>query len=88
MTNMDVESKKLYVGNLSHEITESELEDFFKTQEINVTRVLIIKDKYTEKSKGFGFAELITETDTQKAIDSLNGRGVTVIQACRLRHRS
>lgn len=77
--------KKLYVGNLSYKIDEETLKGFF-TELGEVESVKIIKDAVTGRSKGFGFVEMVTEEDAQKAIESLNGktimdRAVTVNEA-------
>ena len=63
--------KKLYVGNLSFQTTESELKDLF-TQAGLVETVHIITDRDTGRSKGFGFVEMQEGGD--KAIAEMNGR--------------
>ena len=63
--------KKLYVGNLSFETTESELKDLF-TQSGAVETVRIITDRETGRSKGFGFIEMQEGGD--KAIAQMNGK--------------
>ena len=63
--------KKLYVGNLSFETTETELKDLF-TQEGLVETVRIITDRDTGRSKGFGFVEMQDGGD--KAIAQINGK--------------
>jgi RNA recognition motif-containing protein len=64
---------KIYVGNLSYEVTEEDLklalEQFGK-----VESVTIIKDKYSGQSKGFGFVEMSSKAEGQSAIDGLNGK--------------
>ncbi len=64
---------KIYLGNLSHEVTEEDLrlalEPFGQ-----VDSVTIIKDKYSGQSRGFGFAEMPTKAEGQSAIDGLNGK--------------
>ncbi len=62
---------KLYVGNLSYSVTEDQLRELF-AKHGEVKDVVIIKDKMTERSKGFGFVELSNDAEIQKAIDSLN----------------
>ena len=65
-------SKKLYVGNLSYEVTEEDLKKNFG--EIGECIVVnIIRDKYSGNSRGFGFVEMATEEDAQEAIRKLNG---------------
>ena len=63
--------KKLYVGNLSFETTETELKDFFD-QAGSVETVRIITDRDTGRSKGFGFVEMQEGGD--KAIAEMNGK--------------
>ncbi len=62
---------KLYVGNLSYSVTEDQLRELF-AKHGEVKDVVIIKDKMTERSKGFGFVELSNDAELQQAIDSLN----------------
>ena len=63
----------IYVGNLSNEVTEEDLKQAFKTFG-QIESVKIIKDKYTERSKGFGFVEMASKAEGQSAIDGLNGK--------------
>jgi len=63
--------KKLYVGNLSFETTESELQELFG-QAGSVETVRIITDRQTGRSKGFGFVEMQTGGD--EAIAEMNGK--------------
>lgn len=67
-------SNKLYVGNVAYTATESDLADFISGKGINPLSVAIIKDKYTERSKGFCFVTVETEEDVEKAIEALNGQ--------------
>jgi RNA recognition motif-containing protein len=62
---------KLYVGNLPYNTSPRELQDLFGAH-VAVKAVEIPLDKFTGKSKGFGFVELISESDAQIAIDALN----------------
>lgn len=76
---------KLYVGNLSYSTTEDDLQTLF-AQAGAVTSVTVIKDRDTGRSKGFGFVEMETQADAQKAISMFNGqpfqdRTLTVNQA-------
>ena len=66
--------KKLYVGNLDYALTEEELKATVEEKGIQVKEVTIIKDKATGRSKGFGFVEVETEEQAQKAIDLLKGQ--------------
>ena len=62
----------IYVGNLTYEASENDLRDLFG-EHGTVTRVNVITDKMTGKSKGFAFVEMENDADGQKAIDELNG---------------
>lgn len=68
------EAKKIYIGNLEYGVTEDDLRKAIEEKGVTATDVKIIMDKYTGRSKGFGFAEFETEEDAQKAIDALNGQ--------------
>jgi RNA recognition motif-containing protein len=65
-------NKRLYIGNLSDEVTENDLTHNFSTIG-KVVSVAIIKDKYSRQSKGFGFVEMETEDEAKKAIEQFNG---------------
>ena len=66
-------NKKLYVGNLLYEITDEELTQLF-SQAGAVTSAQVIRYQDTGRSKGFGFVEIASEEDAQKAIDMFNGQ--------------
>jgi len=68
-------SVKLYVGNLPHAMTEAELNTLF-TEAGNVASAKIITDRQTGQPRGFGFVEMETKVEAQKAISMLNGRTV------------
>ena len=61
----------IYVGNLSYRTTEAELKEAF-AQFFEVRRAKIVKDRETDRSKGFGFVEMDDANEGQKAIDALN----------------
>ena len=63
---------KLYVGNLSYETTEQGLRELFM-QAGNVVSVALIKEPGTNRSKGFGFVEMSSQAEVQKAISMFNG---------------
>ncbi|HUC95798.1 MAG TPA: RNA-binding protein [Candidatus Saccharimonadia bacterium] len=72
---------KLYVGGLAYSVTEKELEDFFAAVG-KVVSAVIIKDRDSGQSKGFGFVEMAEDTEAQNAIKDLNGKdlgGRTII---------
>ena len=64
---------KIYVGNLSYEVTEEDLRLALE-QFGQVESATIIKDKYSGQSKGFGFVEMASKAEGQSAIDGLNGQ--------------
>ena len=66
-------NKKLYVGGLSYSSTESSLKDAF-SQAGTVVSAIIIMDKMTGRSKGFGFVEMTTEEEATAAIEMFNGK--------------
>jgi RNA recognition motif-containing protein len=77
--------KRLYVGNLSYDATESSINELF-SQFGSVESVKLITDRDTGRSKGFGFVEMGTEEAAQQAISELNqreiqGRRLTVNEA-------
>ena len=78
-------NKKLYVGGLSYSTTQDALKQGFE-QAGAVESAIVITDKMTGRSKGFGFVEMVTEEDAQKAMDMFNGkdfdgRRITVSEA-------
>ena len=68
-------SMKLYVGNLPHEMNEEQLNTLF-AEAGAVTSAKIITDRQTGQPRGFGFVEMETKLEGQKAISMLNGRSV------------
>ena len=64
---------KIYVGNLSYEVTEEDLREEFEAFGA-VTSIDIIKDKYSGRPKGFGFVEMASVSEGQAAITGLNGK--------------
>jgi RNA recognition motif-containing protein len=65
----------IYVGNLSYTITEDELKQVF-AEFGEVSSASIITDKYSGRSKGFGFVEMPTQAEAEAAIRSLDGKSV------------
>jgi cold-inducible RNA-binding protein len=85
-------SMKLYVGNLAFQTTSDELKELF-SQVGNVESVTVIEDRETGRSRGFGFIEMATKEEGQKAIEQfngkeLNGRALTVNEAKQRESRS
>ena len=77
--------KKLYVGNLSFEVTNDDLQELF-TQAGTCESVAVITDRDTGRSRGFGFVEMGSNGEAQKAIQQfdgheLKGRGLKVNEA-------
>ena len=68
-------SVKLYVGNLPHEMTEAELQELF-SEAGHVASAKIIVYRQTGQPRGFGFVEMESKLEAQKAISMLNGRNV------------
>lgn len=66
-------AKKLYVGGLSYNTTEATLKETF-AQAGTVESAAIIIDKISGRSKGFGFVEMSSDEEAQKAIETLNGK--------------
>lgn len=78
-------SKKLYIGGLSYDTTDDGLRDAF-AQAGSVTSATVITDKFSGRSRGFGFVEMATDDEAQAAIDmwngkELDGRTITVNEA-------
>jgi len=78
-------AKKLFVGGLSYDTTENTLKETF-SKAGTVESAIIITDKISGRSKGFGFVEMSSEEEVQKAIEmfngkELNGRNITVNEA-------
>lgn len=76
---------KIFVGNLSDQTTEKQLETLFSACG-EVTSVTIIKDNYTSRSRGFGFVEMDSKENGEKAIEKLNqtmmnGKSIVVNEA-------
>lgn len=63
---------KIYVGGLPYAATEQQLSDLF-AQHGTVASARVITDKFTGQSRGFGFVEMSTDEEAQKAIGALNG---------------
>ena len=77
--------KKLYVGNLSYDVTDGALEQLFAAHG-TVQSAKVIMDRDTGRSKGFGFVEMSSDAEAQAAIAALNGmqsggRSLTVNEA-------
>ena len=78
-------AKKLYVGGLSFDTTDESLRAFFE-EAGNVDSASVVVDRFSGRSRGFGFVEMATAAEARKAIEELNGkpldgRTVTVDEA-------
>ncbi|MBI4054146.1 MAG: RNA-binding protein [Candidatus Doudnabacteria bacterium] len=80
-------AKKLFVGNLAFGVKDDELRELFTNAGFSsVTSATVITDKFSGKSRGFGFVELENDEEAQNAIQNLNGqdmggRNITVNEA-------
>jgi RNA recognition motif-containing protein len=68
------DEKKVYIGNLEFGVTEEVLKKHIEEKGITPKEIKIITDKFSGKSKGFGFAEFETPEQAQAAIETLNGQ--------------
>lgn len=78
-------TSKLYVGNLSYDTTENSLRELFG-QAGEIHQISLITDKFSGQPKGFGFVEMATQADAEKAIrmfndQELDGRRIVVNMA-------
>jgi RNA recognition motif-containing protein len=71
----EVNRMNLYVGNLLFDVTEAELKELFSPYG-EVTEVRLIMDKFSGKTKGFGFIEMPSKEAAEKAIAELNGKEI------------
>ena len=65
-------NKKLYVGGLAYSVTDDQLQKLFSAHG-TVESAKVITDKFTDRSRGFGFVEMSTQQEAEKAIQALNG---------------
>lgn len=84
--------KKLYVGNLSYNVTSADLQQLF-TPHGTVQSAQVIEDRDTGRSKGFGFVEMSSDEEASRAVGALNGqdhdgRALTVNEAKPRENRS
>jgi RNA recognition motif-containing protein len=84
---------KLFIGNLSFNVTDAGLTELFANAGIPVTNIRVMRDHETGRPRGFAFAELAPEADMEAAINQLNGqildgRPLTVNEARQQKPRS
>lgn len=85
MVRIYIFTMNIYIGNLDYAVNEQQLQDLF-SQHGEVSSAKIITDKFTGRSKGFGFVEMPNDADATNAINALNGspmknRNITVTEA-------
>ncbi|MCJ7748828.1 MAG: RNA-binding protein [Desulfobacterales bacterium] len=64
---------RIYVGNLSYDVSEVNLRQAFEAFG-QVSSATIVKDRYSGQPRGFGFVEMLDQTEAQAAIQNLNGK--------------
>jgi RNA recognition motif-containing protein len=65
-------NKKLYIGGLAYSVTDEQLKTLFESHG-TVESAKVIMDRYTDRSRGFGFVEMSTQQEAEQAIQALNG---------------
>jgi len=65
----------LFIGNLPYSMDDARLSETF-SQAGTVTSAKVIKDKYSGRSRGFGFVEMASDEETKKAIEMFNGKDI------------
>ena len=68
------EKNKIYIGNLEFSVTEEDIRKKLGEKGLNAVDVKVITDRYTGRSRGFGFAEFDTDEAVENAINHLNGQ--------------
>ncbi len=68
-------SAKLFVGNLDYSVTSEELKNMF-SEFGNVVDAVVITDRETRRSRGFGFVEFGSEEEAKKAVEAMNGKDI------------
>jgi len=66
-------AKKLFVGNIDWGVNDDELRELF-AQYGDIEEAVIIKDKFSNRSKGFGFVTFVNDADADAAAEALNGQ--------------
>lgn len=65
--------KRLYIGNLPYRATEADLSAWFQQQGINTGTVSVMRDRFSNESRGFGFAE-VEDNEVDHAVEACNGK--------------
>ncbi|UCF97377.1 MAG: RNA-binding protein [Spirochaetaceae bacterium] len=68
-------NKKLYVGGLPFSVTDERLKELFEPHG-TVESAKVVTDRYTDRSRGFGFVEMSTQQEAEQAIKALNGTDI------------
>ena len=66
--------KKLYVGNLPYKATEADLSDFFQQSGVAADAVTLVRDKFSNEPRGFGFVEINDDAEADRAVEMLHGK--------------
>jgi RNA recognition motif-containing protein len=66
-------SKKLFVGNLDWNTTDDELRELF-AQHGEIEEAVLVRDKFSNRSKGFGFVSYVNDADADNAVSALNNQ--------------
>ena len=66
--------KKLYLGNLPFKATEEQIAAMFAELGVQPDSLTLLRDRFTDQPRGFGFAEIANDADAVKAIEALNGK--------------
>lgn len=66
--------KKLYVGNVPYQATEEQLQEWFAQGGITVDNINLIRDRFSGQPRGFGFAEINSDDEADRAIQTFNGK--------------
>lgn len=69
-------AKRLFVGSLPYEVTDSQLEELFSSVG-SVESANIITDRFSGRSKGFGFVDMSSDEEAEKAIKEINGKEIS-----------
>lgn len=66
--------KKLYVGNLSFQATEGDVQNWLAQAGVNADNITLVRDRFSGQPRGFGFVEISNDEEAEKAIAALNGK--------------
>lgn len=66
--------KKLYVGNLPFQVTEEQVNAFFSQAGVTAANVTLVRDRFSGQPRGFGFVEVNSDDEAERAIQGLNGQ--------------